>query len=230
MKEEMPVKLSWAVYKKAMIENMPLLTDENPKIVYKNARKIFRTELEQLDEYGPCDVLKTNLTYGVMIYSIYASCNAKPDVSALSRFCRNVVLTPKLARNMLAKVDVTSEKNISHQLEVAKKSRNATHPFTWQYEITETGNKRFTAEFSRCGIYDYFRSKELTELVPALCMMDFAYCDVQSHIFLRKQSIATGGKICDCAYISKNVATKEEMQEYRNDMKNEAAHGGIDVG
>lgn len=227
MKEEMPVKLSMAVYKKAMIENMPLLTAENPKTVYKNARKIFKAELEQLDEYGPCDVLKTNLTYAVMIYSIYASCGTKPDVSALSRFCRNVVLTPKLARNVLAKVDVTSKKSISHQLEVAEKSRNATHPYTWQYEITETGNRRFTAEFSRCGIYDYFRAKGLTGLVPALCMMDFAYCDVQSHIFLRKQSIATGGKICDCTYISKAVATKEEMQEYKNDMENEAVRGGI---
>lgn len=223
----MLVKLSWAIYKKAMIENMPLLTAENPKTVYKNARKIFKTELEQLDEYGPCDVLKTNLTYAVMIYSIYASCDTKPDVSTLSKFCRNVVLTPKLAGTLLAKVDVTSEKSISHQLEVAEKSRNATHPYTWQYEITETGNRRFTAEFSRCGIYDYFRSKGLTGLVPALCMMDFAYCDVQRHIFLRKQTIATGGKICDCTYISKSVATNEEMQEYKNDMENEAVRGGI---
>lgn len=227
MKEETLVKLSWAIYKKAMTENMPLLTKENPKEVYRKARKIFRAELEQLDEYGPCDVLKTNLTYAVMIYSIYASCGTKPDVSALSRFCRNVVLAPKLARNILAKADVTSEKSISHQLEVAEKSRNATHPYTWQYEITETGDRRFTAEFSRCGIYDYFSSKGLTGLVTALCMMDFAYCDIQSHIFLRKQSIATGGKICDCTYISKDVATKEEIQEYKNDMKNEAVRGGI---
>lgn len=223
----MLIKLSWSVYKKAMIENMHLLTAENPKTVYNNARRIFKTELEQLDEYGPCDVLKTNLTYAVMIYSIYASCNTKPDVTALSKFCRNVVLTPKLARTLLAKVDVTGEKNVSHQLEVAKKSRNATHPYTWQYEITETGDRRFTAEFSRCGIYDYFRAKGLTELVPALCMMDFAYCDVQRHIFLRKQTIATGGKICDCTYISKDVATKEEIQEYKNDMKNEAMRGSI---
>lgn len=223
----MLIKLSWAIYKKAMIENMPLLTKENPKEVYRKARKIFRQELEQLDEYGPCDVLKTNLTYAVMIYSIYAGCGTKPDVSALSKFCRNVVLTPKLARNVLARVDVTSEKSIGHQLEVAKKSRNATHPFTWQYEITKKGNRRFTAEFSRCGIYDYFCSKGLKELVPALCMMDFAYCDVQRHIFLRKQSIATGGKICDCTYISKDIASEEEMQEYKNDMKNEAVRGGI---
>ena len=221
------IKLSWSVYKKAIIENMPLLTAENPKTVYNNARKIFKAELEQLDEYGPCDVLKTNLTYAVMIYSLYTSCGTKPDVTALSKFCRNVVLTPKLARTLLAKVDVTGEKNISHQLEVAKKSRNATHPYTWQYEITETGDRRFTAEFSRCGIYDYFRAKGLTELVPALCMMDFAYCDVQRHIFLRKQTIATGGKICDCTYISKDVATKEEIQEYKNDMKNEAMRGSV---
>ena len=229
MKEEMFIKLSWLIYKKGMLKNIPLLTSENPKKVYKKARGLYKQELQQLDEYGTGDVLKTNLTYGVMIYSLYASCEEKSGVNELSQFCRNVVLTSKLASSLLASVDMTSEKRIEYQKKVAKRSRNATHPYTWQYEIMEAGDRRFTAEFRRCGIYDYFKAKGHPELTPAMCLMDYAYCEVQKHIFLRKETLATGGSVCDCTYISKDIASKEEWQEYENDRRNEATSGGISL-
>lgn len=33
--------------------------------------------------------------------------------------------------------------------------------------------------------------------------------------------------MCDCTYISKDMATKEEFQDYEYDMRNEAKRGGI---
>lgn len=32
-----------------------------------------------------------------------------------------------------------------------------------------------------------------------------------------EETIATGGKVCDCTYISKDIASKEEFQEYENE-------------
>lgn len=225
MKEEPFIKLSWMVYKKEMLKNIPLLTKEDPKKIYRNAKRLYKQELKQLEEYGTGDVLKFNLLYGIMIYTLVVSCETKPGVNELRQFCRNVVLTPKLARTFLAKTDMTCEKNIQHQIQLAEKSSNAAHPYTWQYKITEIGNKRFTAEFSRCGIYDYFKAKGLSELVPAICMMDFCYCEVQNHIFLRKETIASGGKVCDCTYISKDIASDDEWQEYQKDRKKESQYG-----
>ena len=46
-------------------------------------------------------------------------------------------------------------------------------------------------------------------------------------IFLRKETLATGGRMCDCTYSNKAVATEEELQNYEDDMKNEAKRGGI---
>lgn len=227
MKEGFIIKLNWIVYKNEIIKNIPLLTAENPQKVYQNARHIYKQELKQMDEYGPGDVLKLNLVHGVMLYSIYAGCKEKPGVNELREFYRKVVLTPKLVRAIFARADATSAKSIQRQAEQAKKSQSAAHPYTWQYQITKTGNKRFTAEFSRCGIYDYFRSKGHPELVPAMCLMDYSFCEVQKHIFLRRETLATGGKVCDCTYISKDIASKEELQEYENDMRNEASRGGV---
>ena len=227
MREEFFIKLAMMVYKKEMLKNMPLLTRGKPESVYKRARGIYKRELGRLDEFGQYDVMKLNLAFGVMIYSLYESCEVKPDVSELRRFCRNVVLTPKLSRAFLGSMDMTSEKGIQNQVMNAQKSRNATHPYTWQYEVTERGDRRFRAEFSRCGIYDFFKSKGLEGLVPAICILDFSYCQVQGHIFLRKETIATGGSICDCTYISKDIATEDEIREYENDMANEALRGGV---
>lgn len=109
------------------------------------------------------------------------------------------------------------------------KSDKATHPYTWQYRITDVGDKRFTAQFSRCGIYDYFKAKGLLELVPAMCLIDYSFCEVHNHVFLRKETLATGGSMCDCTYISKDIVTKEELQAFMDDMRNEAKCGGVDL-
>lgn len=227
MKEEPFIKLNWLVYKKEILKNMPLLTDEDPKKIYQNARALYKQELAQLAEYGPNDVLKLNLVHAVMLYALYASCPVKPDVNALRQFYRNMVLKPKLARMFLRRADATSEKRIRHQIENAEKSQHATHPYTWQYTVSNVGDRRYTATFTRCGIYDYFKAKGHPELVPAMCLMDYAFCEVQGHVFLRKGTIASGAGACDCTYIAKEIATPADFRASENDRKVEALRGGV---
>lgn len=101
---------------------------------------------------------------------------------------------------------MTCAKRIKNETKRAARSEKATHPYTWQYTISDIGDKRFTAKFSRCGIYDYFKSKGLEQLVPAMCLMDYSFCEVQNHIFLRKETLATGGRMCDCTYINRKAS------------------------
>lgn len=227
MKEGLFIKLNWMIYRKTILNNLQLLTQKNPKEIYKKARKIYKQEMGQLPEYGENDVLKLNLAHGILIYAIYESCEQKPRVNELSKFYHNVVLTPRLARLFLASSDMTCANRIESEKKRAVRSERATHPYTWQYKISDVGDKRFTAQFSRCGIYDYFKSKGIPQLVPAMCLMDYSFCEVQKHIFLRKETLSTGGGMCDCTYISKDIATREELQAFEDDMKNEAKRGGV---
>lgn len=229
MKEGLFIKLNWLVYRSTIIHNLSILSNENPKELYTKARKVYKKEIGQLLEYGQNDVLKLNLAHGILIYAIYESCEKKPGVNELKRFYREVILTPKIARLFLKRSDMTCAKRIANEKKQALKSEKATHPYTWQYRITDVGDRRFTAQFSRCGIYDYFKAKGLPELVPVMCLMDYSFCEVQNHIFLRKETISTGGSMCDCTYISKDIATREEFQAFNDDMRNEAKRGGIDV-
>ena len=227
MKEGLFIKLNWLVYRGALLNHLSILSKEDPQKIYKGARRIYKQEMKQLPEYGENDVLKLNLAHGILLYAIYESCEQKPGVNELRKFYHDVILSSKLVRNFFANTDMTCAKRVKNEIKQAKRSEKATHPYTWQYQICDIGDKRFTAKFTRCGIYDYFKSKGLEQLVPAMCLMDYSFCEVQNHIFLRKETLATGGRMCDCTYINKDVATEEELQNYEDDMKNEAKRGGV---
>ena len=47
-----------------------------------------------------------------------------------------------------------------------------------------------------------------------------------NHIFLRKQTIATGGTVCDCHYVRKSAVTQKEIAEAAADKRKEALRGG----
>ncbi|MCI7107704.1 MAG: L-2-amino-thiazoline-4-carboxylic acid hydrolase [Agathobacter sp.] len=110
------------------------------------------------------------------------------------------------------------------------KSQKATHPYTWQYTVTVEDKDRFTATFTRCGIYEYLKSRGMAEIVPAMCALDYTFGEEENHIFLRKQIIATGGTVCDCHYVRKFSATPEEIAESAEDQRKEALRGGRSKG
>ena len=77
---------------------------------------------------------------------------------------------------------------------------------------------RYTAVFTRCGIYDYLNSRGMA--------IDYLFGECSNHWFLRESTIATGGEVCDCRYVSKRAATQEEICRSKEDKKSEAIRGG----
>lgn len=70
-------------------------------------------------------------------------------------------------------------------------------------------------------------TKRMIEVLVANNYPHHVEYHMQKHIFLRKETLATGGSMCDCTYISKEIATREELQAFEDDMGNEAKRGGI---
>lgn len=164
-----------------------------------------------------------------MLGAIYESCGEKPSVDQLAQFYREVVLSPKLIRFAFSKNDMVSPKRIVRETRRGEKSQRATHPYTWQYRVEQVGDRRFTAVFTQCGICDYLSSRGLSEIIPAMCALDYAFGEVGNHYFLRKKTIATGGRVCDCTYIGKDAATAQEAAQSRQDKLDEARRGGLHI-
>ncbi len=229
MKEGCIVKLNWLVYRKHLVKLLPLLGVDDPQDVWQKAKATYKAEMERLPDYSKYDVLKLNLAHAVMLGAIYESCETKPTVDQLAKFYHDMVLAPKLVRAAFTKKDMVDAKGMAMKRRQGEKSQKAQHPYTWQYKMTDVGNRRFTLQFTRCGICDYLTSRGLRHIVPAMCVMDYAFGEAGNYLFLRKETLVTGGSMCDCTYIGKDVATAEEKEASRQDYLEEARRGGMHV-
>ena len=230
MKEGFVISASWRLLKGSMLATLPILGVEDPQAFYKKVRAIYRREMESLSEYGEGDVLKLNLAQAVMLGAIYEACDAKPDIDTLTRFYHEFLTRPAVLRKMMGRRDMLAPREVQRQVDIGKRSQRATHPYTWQFSVEVEDADRFTATFTRCGIYDYLRSRGMAHIVPAMCAIDYDMGEISNHLFLRNSTLATGGAVCDCHYVRKSAATQEEWAKSQEDKRQEALAGGRTIG
>ena len=226
MKESTVISASWRLLKGSMLATLPILGVEDPRAFYKKARAIYRREMAALPEYGEGDVLKLNLAQAVMLGAIYEACDPKPDIDTLTRFYHEFLTRPAIVRKLMGRRDMLAPSAVQQQVDLGKRSQRATHPFNWQFSVKVEDENHFTATFTRCGIYDYLKSRGMAHIVPAMCAIDYDMGDISNHLFLRDQTLATGGAVCDCHYVRKSSATQEEWDKSHDDGRREALRGG----
>ncbi len=226
MKEGIVISATWLLLKESMLATLPILGVEDPRAFYKKARVIYRREMAALSEYGEGDVLKLNLAQAVMLGAIYEVCDPKPDINTLTRFYHEFLTRPAIVRKLMGRHDMLAPSEVQRQVDLGKRSQRAIHPFTWQFSVMVEDENHFTATFTRCGIYDYLKSRGMAHIVPAMCAIDYDMGDISNHLFLRAHTLATGGAVCDCHYVRKSAATQEEWDKSRDDGRREALRGG----
>ena len=167
-----------------------------------------------------------NLAHAVMLSAVYEACDPKPDIDALTKFYREFFLRQRTIIAALKRVDMLKPSEVKRQITIGERSQNATHPFTWQFKVRVEDENRYTAVFTRCGIYDYLNSRGMAHIAPAMCAIDYLFGECSNHWFLRESTIATGGEVCDCCYVSKKTATPEEIRRSKENKRAEAIRGG----
>ena len=226
MKDGVVIKAMWLLLGGAAKASLPVLGVSDPGAFWKESKKIYRREMDKLPEYGPNDVLKINLAHAVMLSAVYEACSPKPDVDAMTEFYRELFLRQKILIAALKRMNMLKPSEVRRQSAIGERSQKATHPFTWQFTVDVKDENRFTAVFTRCGIYDYLNSRGMAHIVPAMCAIDYLFGECSNHWFLRESTIATGGAVCDCGYVSKRAATPEEIRRSKENKKAEAISGG----
>ncbi len=85
----------------------------------------------------------------------------------------------------------------------AKKSQQTTYRYDWIWTFTPgdvPGTCR--ADFTQCGIYTLFCDLDISEVTPAMCMLDYTMANYMGAEFYRESTLA-GGTVCDCLYVKK---------------------------
>ena len=226
MKDGIVIKAMWLLLGGSAKASLPILGVSDPQAFWKKSKKIYRREINKLPEYGPNDVLKINLAHAVMLSAVYEACDPKPDVDDMTNFYRELFLRQRILMAAIKRMDMLKASEVRRQSEIGERSQKATHPFTWQFTVDVEDENRFTAVFTRCGIFDYLNSRGMAHIVPAMCAIDYLFGECSNHWFLRESTIATGGTVCDCGYVSKRAATHEEIRRSKENKKAEAIRGG----
>ncbi len=226
MKDGIVIKAMWLLMGRALKESLPVLGVSDPKAFWQKSKRIYRREMNKLPEYGPNDVLKINLAHAVMLSAVYEACDPKPDIDAMTEFYRELFLRQRIILAALKRMDMLKPSEVRRQSAIGARSQKATHPFTWQFTVRVEDEDRYTAVFTRCGIYDYLKSRGMARIAPAMCAIDYLFGECSNHWFLRESTLATGGDVCDCGYVSKRAATPEEIDRSKENKKTEAIRGG----
>ncbi len=220
MKESPIIKLNWLILRPHLKKSLPTLGIRDVDATYKQILATYKAELASLPEYGPNDILPLILTHAIMLGAVYQYCQPKPSIQAMTDFYQELVMGSKLISWGLRHRKPLTQSAIRKQIRQAKKSQKANHPFTWQYQV-EPGRRRFLATFSRCGACAYLTSRGMPELVPAMCALNYEFAKAGHYLFLRKQTLATHGPVCDCLYIDKKVVTTDQMDQASRDERAE---------
>jgi hypothetical protein len=95
-----------------------------------------------------------------------------------------------------------SEKDIKGMKATADLNAADRNPYSWNMEfLPYPDGSGYEARFSRCGICTLMQELGISEIVPAMCRLDYAMSDAGGTTeFVRQYTLADGGPYCDCGY------------------------------
>lgn len=94
-----------------------------------------------------------------------------------------------------------SEVEIEKMKRAAKRSINRDYPGDWVFEFVDGGDKYlYGYDMVECGIHKFWRDRGLEELVPYLCLTDWAKWELLGVSVERTKTLANGHDVCDFRY------------------------------
>ena len=99
-----------------------------------------------------------------------------------------------------------SEKDIQGMIATAALKAADRNPYSWNMEfLPYKDGSGYEARFPKCGICTLMSELGLTELIPAMCRLDYTMSEAGgASEFVREYTLASGGPYCDCGYKRKS--------------------------
>ena len=86
------------------------------------------------------------------------------------------------------------------------------NPYSWNMEyLPYPDGSGYEARFTSCGICRLMGELGLSDLVPAMCRLDYTMSEAGgASEFVREYTLASGGPYCDCGYKKKSYTKNGE--------------------
>ena len=176
---------------------------EDGRAVMRRAKSSYREILSRVTEFERGDHFLVNLLSAAMFAAVMLELPERPGVEKAADYYAAAMgnsFAMKFAARHSGSYTKWGREALKRRAELSEK-RYEKNPYTWVFTVEdgETLNQ-YSAVFHTCGILRLMRELGLEDLTPALCRFDYDMAAMNRTVFMRTQTLASGGRYCDGHY------------------------------
>ena len=174
--------------------------------ITKKAHRKYRELIAGLPDFEKGDRFQMNIVSCAMLAAFVLSMPKRPNVDELTDYYAAAMMTGPMKwfcrKSGKAKF---SRRDIEDMKQTAAFRAAGRNPYSWNMEfLPYPDGSGYEARFSKCGICTLMGELGLSDLVPAMCRLDYTMSEAGSaDDFVREYTLASGGPYCDCGYKKK---------------------------
>ena len=174
--------------------------------IAEKARGRFRELIAKLPDFEKGDRFEMNIVSCAMLSAFVLEMPRRPGAEELTDYYREAMMTGPMKwfcrRSGKAKFGKRDIEGMKKTAAFRAADRN---PYSWNMEfLPYPDGSGYEARFSKCGICTLMGELGLSDLVGAMCRLDYTMSEAGgTDVFVRKHTLASGGPYCDCGYKKK---------------------------
>lgn len=178
------------------------------KGITAKARLKYREVISSLPEFERADAFKMNIVNCALFSAFLLGMPERPSLPDATAYIQASMMTSVMkAFCRLRGKKKFSEADINDMKARAALRAADRNPYSWNMEfLPYPDGSGYEARFSRCGICALMTELGLTDLIPAMCSLDYSMSEAGGAAdFVREHTLATGGTYCDNGFRRKTV-------------------------
>jgi len=174
--------------------------------ITKDAHGRYKKLISGLPEFERGDRFRMNIISCAMLSAFVLQMPKRPDADELTVYYREAMMTVpmKWFCRMCGKAKF-GKKDIEGMKQTAAFRAADRNPYSWNMDfLPYPDGSGYEARFSKCGICTLMSELGLSNLIPAMCRLDYTMSQAGgADVFIREYTLASGGPYCDCGYKKK---------------------------
>ena len=174
--------------------------------ITKKAHGKYRELIAGLPDFEKGDRFQMNIVSCAMLAAFVLNMPKRPNADELTDYYAAAMMTGTMKwfcrKSGKAKF---SRRDIDGMRKTAASRAADRNPYSWNMEfLPYPDGSGYEARFSKCGICTLMGELGLSDLVPAMCRLDYTMSEAGgADDFVREYTLASGGPYCDCGYKKK---------------------------
>ena len=171
--------------------------------ITKAAHGKYRELIAKLPDFEKGDRFQMNIVSCAMLAAFVLNMPRRPNADELTDYYAAAMMTGPMKwfckKSGKAKF---GPKDIAGMKQTAAFRAADRNPYSWNMEfLPYADGSGYEARFSKCGICTLMGELGLSDLVPAMCRLDYTMSEAGgADVFVREYTLASGGPYCDCGY------------------------------